>query len=339
MPFFDYQLPEHLIAQHPALRRDEARLMVLRRSTGAIEHRTFRDLPELLEPGDLVVLNDTKVLPARLIGMREETGGKWEALFLAERDGLWEMLAHTRGHPGSGTVFVTDSGLKLTLRGRTGDHHWLMEPADAGSPVELLARHGHIPLPPYIRKGRDEPGDAERYQTVYAKRAGSVAAPTAGLHFTPDLLARVESRGIGIARVTLHVGLGTFAPMKTDPESHRMHRERCEVTQGTVDAIQASRARGSHVVAVGTTTARTLESAARPDSLRPFRGETDLYSRPPFEFRVVDALVTNFHLPRTTLLLLAAAFAGEKLLERAYQEAIAREYRFFSYGDAMLVLR
>jgi len=339
VPFFDYHLPEHLIAQYPVARRDESRLLVVRRETSRLEHRTFRDLPELLAPGDLLVLNDTKVLPARLVGIREETGGRWEALFLGESDGLWEMLAHTRGHPVSGTVFVADSGLRMTLRGRTGDHHWLMEPSESGPPEEVLLRHGHIPLPPYIRKGRDEQGDAERYQTVYARQLGSVAAPTAGLHFTPEVLAGMADRGIEHAQVTLHVGLGTFAPIKADdPTKHTIHREWCEVTPEAVDAIRAAKSRGGRVIAVGTTTTRTLESAARPDGLRPFRGETCLFIHSPFEFRVVDGLITNFHLPRTTLLLLVAALTGEELLQRTYAEAIAREYRFYSYGDAMLVL-
>jgi S-adenosylmethionine:tRNA ribosyltransferase-isomerase len=335
----DYRLPEHLIAQHPAARRDESRLLVVRRDSGTLEHRTFRDLPDLLAPGDLLVLNDTKVLSARVVGRREATGGKWEGLFLAEKDGLWEMLAQTRGYPEVGTAFVTDTGLRLTLRGRTAERHWLMEPDPKGSPAELLARFGHIPLPPYIRKGSDEDADRERYQTVYAKHIGSVAAPTAGLHFTPELFDRLAARGIGAAKVTLHVGLGTFAPVKVeDPVKHAIHREWCEVTQSTVDTIGAAKARGGRVVAVGTTTTRTLESAARAGALKPFAGETDLYILPPFAFRVVDAMVTNFHLPRTTLLLLVSALAGEELLRTAYAEAVAREYRFYSYGDAMVVL-
>ena len=338
--FFDYSLPEHLIAQHPVSRRDESRLLIVRRGLGKLEHRTFRDLPEILNRGDLLVLNDTKVLPARLIGSRDSTGGKWECLFLSQTsDGLWEVLAKTRGHPGSGTTFVSNTGLKLTLRGRTDDHHWLMQPEEAGSPVELLQRYGHVPLPPYIRKGTEVQGDAERYQTVYAERAGSVAAPTAGLHFTPELFERLSAKGIETTKVTLHVGLGTFAPMKVeDPTKHVIHREWCEVNQATVDVINATRTRGSRVVAVGTTTTRTLETAARPDGLKPFSGETGLYIHSPFEFKVVDALVTNFHLPRTTLLLLVGAFTGCELLAKAYTEANAREYRFYSYGDAMLVL-
>jgi S-adenosylmethionine:tRNA ribosyltransferase-isomerase len=340
MHFFDYTLPEHLIAQHPAAERDAARLLVVRRESCSIEHRVFRDLPELLAPGDLVVLNDTRVLPARLVGQRESTGGKWEGLFLRTTEsGLWEMLAQTRGYPEIGTAFVTDTNLRFVLRGRTDDRHWLMQPQEQGTPPELLARYGHIPLPPYIRKGREEASDRERYQTVYAAAGGSVAAPTAGLHFTPAVFERLAARGIGTARVTLHVGLGTFAPVKVeDPTKHVIHREWCEVKPDTVEAIRAAKGKGGRVVAVGTTTTRTLESAARPDVLRPFCGETGLFIHAPFEFRVVDALVTNFHLPRTTLLLLVGAFAESELLGAAYAEAVAREYRFFSYGDAMLVL-
>lgn len=338
--FFDYQLPEQLIAQHPAARRDESRLLVVRRGLGALEHRIFRDLPELLARGDLLVLNDTLVVPARLVGRREATSGKWEGLFLSQNpDGLWEMLAQTGGYPQEGSRFISDTGLRLTLRGRTPDRHWLMEPEPGGNAMELLKQYGHIPIPPYIRKGQAWSGDEERYQTVYAERAGSVAAPTAGLHFTPELFDRLSTAGIGTARVTLHVGLGTFLPVKVDdPAQHPMHSEWCEVGRGAVDAIQAARARGHRVVAVGTTTTRTLESAALPAGLQPFSGPTSLYIRPPFEFQVVDALITNFHLPHTTLLLLVGAFAGSELLEHAYREAIARGYRFYSYGDAMLVL-
>jgi S-adenosylmethionine:tRNA ribosyltransferase-isomerase len=340
-PFFDYDLPEDLIAQHPAARRDESRLLVVRRASGAIEHLTFRDLPELLAPGDLLVLNDTRVLPARLLGRREKTGGRWEGLFLRRTDdGLWELLAKSRGYPRVGEVIVTNPGpFRLHVRGRTGEKHWLMEPDSPGDPVELLGRFGHIPLPPYIRKGRAGEADVERYQTVFAERTGSVAAPTAGLHFTPELFGRLADRGIGTTRVTLHVGLGTFEPVKVDdPAKHRIHAEWCEVSPATVDAIAACKGRGGRVVAVGTTTTRTLESAARPDGLGPFVGETALYIHPPFGFQVIDALVTNFHLPRTTLLLLVGAFAGPDLLHRAYVEAIRERYRFYSYGDAMMVL-
>jgi S-adenosylmethionine:tRNA ribosyltransferase-isomerase len=337
--FLDYDLPEHLIAQEPAARRDDARLLVVRRDTGALEHRVFRDLPDLLRPGDLLVLNDTKVIPARLVGRRERTGGKWEGLFLRETPDGWELLAQTRGYPRVGEPFVTESGLRLTLAGRTAERHWLMWPDPPGPAADLLSAHGQVPLPPYIRKGRAADADRQRYQTVYAERAGSVAAPTAGLHFTPELLDRLAAAGVRTARVTLHVGLGTFAPVTAaDPTKHPIHSEWCEVGPETVDAIHAAKARGGRVVAVGTTTTRTLESAARPGGLKPFRGETGLFIRPPFEFRVTDALLTNFHLPRTTLLLLVQAFAGSELLRTAYAEAVAHGYRFYSYGDAMVIL-
>ncbi len=340
MPFFDYTLPEGLIAQHPAPERDAARLLVVCRTARMIEHRVFRDLPELLAPGDLVVLNDTHVLPARLVGRRETTGGKWEGLFLRTvPGGLWEMLAQTRGYPKIGTTFITDTGLRVVLISRTDDRHWLMAPQEAGAPPELLSRYGHIPLPPYIRKGREESADRERYQTIYAHTSGSVAAPTAGLHFTPAVFDRLAARGIATARVTLHVGLGTFAPVKTeDPTKHTIHHEWCEVTPDVVEAIRATKARGGRVVAVGTTTTRTLETAAQSEGLHPFCGETGLFIHAPFEFRAIDAILTNFHLPRTTLLLLVGAFAGDDLLRTAYTEAIANEYRFYSYGDAMIVL-
>lgn len=339
--FFDFDLPDRLIAQHPAERRDQARLLVLRKDSGALEHHVFHELPDLLAPGDLVVLNDTKVLPARLLGRRESSGGAWEALFLrTTADGLWEMMAKTRGHPVRGEGFASEPGpFRLILRDRTPERHWLMEPDPPGSPEELLARFGHVPLPPYIRKGRAAAGDAERYQTVFAEHSGSVAAPTAGLHFTPELLEQLHARGIDVAHVTLHVGLGTFEPVKAeDPAKHEIHSEWCEVSEATVDAIAKCKVRGGRVIAVGTTTTRTLESAARPDGLKPYRGETGLYILPPFDFQVVQGLVTNFHLPRTTLLMLVAAFAGTDLLRKAYEEAIRNEYRFYSYGDAMLVL-
>jgi S-adenosylmethionine:tRNA ribosyltransferase-isomerase len=337
--FFDYDLPPHLIAQEPAADRDASRLLVLDRSTGSLTHRHFRDLPDLLSPGDLLVLNDTRVLPARLVGRRERTGGKWEGLFLRQTpDGLWELLAQTRGHPATGEVIAIDPGpLRLTLRSRAGGH-WLAEPSLAGSPAELLAVSGQVPLPPYIRKGQAGTADKDRYQTVYARADGSVAAPTAGLHFTPAVFDRLRARGIGWATVTLHVGLGTFEPIKTaDPSQHRMHAEWGEVSVSTVEAVRACRARGSRVIAVGTTATRAIESAARGGELRPWRGETDIYIYPPYRFRAIDGLITNFHLPRTTLLLLVAAFAGSELVKRAYEEAVRDEYRFYSYGDAMFV--
>lgn len=337
---FEYDLPPHLIAQEPAPDRDAARLLVADRATGAITHHHFRDLPELLSPSDLLVLNDTRVLPARLVGRRERTGGKWEGLFLRRTaDGLWELLAQTRGHPTTGEVIVIEPGpLRLTLRGRTNGH-WLAEPDPPGTPAELLAKSGQVPLPPYIRKGQAGPSDRERYQTVYARADGSVAAPTAGLHFTQAVLDRLRARGIATATVTLHVGLGTFEPMKTnDPAQHRMHAEWGEVSTATVDAIRTCTARGGRVIAVGTTATRALESAVRDGELHPWTGETDIFIYPPYQFHIVNGLITNFHLPRTTLLLLVAAFAGPELVRAAYAEAIRQSYRFYSYGDAMLVL-
>lgn len=338
--FFDYNLPENLIAQWPADRRDHSRLMVLNRREQTIVHHHFHELPQFLRAPDLLVLNDTRVLPARIIGHRENTGGKWECLYLNEdASGTWEVLAQTRGYPEVGETFLSHSGLQLQLVGRTDDRHWLMKPQAEGTTTELLVAHGQIPLPPYIRKGEAEASDSERYQTVYAQHAGSVAAPTAGLHFTPELLTQLEEQGIANARVTLHVGLGTFAPVKAeDPTQHKIHAEWCEVSSRTVEQIQAARATGGRIIAVGTTTTRTLESAAQSGKLQPFRGPTECFIHPPYTFQVVEGLLTNFHLPRTTLLLLVQALSGSELLERAYAEAIANEYRFFSYGDAMLIL-
>lgn len=337
--FFDYRLPEHLIAQEPAEVRDESRLLVVNRASGEIQHQRFRDLPELLSPGDLVVLNDTRVLPARLIGRREKTGGKWEGLFLRQTpEGLWEMLAQTRGHPEIGETIVLEPGpLKLTLRGRSGGH-WLAEPSSSATVFEILGQAGHIPLPPYIRKGKESEEDRERYQTVFAERDGSIAAPTAGLHFTSGLLERLRFRGIATAKVTLHVGLGTFEPIKVeDPTQHPMHAEWGEVTAETVAAIRECHANGNRVIAIGTTVTRALESAAAKGELAPWKGETRIFIHPPYRFRSINGLVTNFHLPRTTLLMLVSAFAGSDLIRRAYEEAIRHEYRFFSYGDAMLI--
>ena len=339
MLFFDYELPERLVAQHPAARRDEARLLVVRVGTGELEHRVFRELPSLLRAGDLVVRNDTRVTPARLVGTRVATGGQWEALYLRDDGRAWELLAKTRGYPEVGETFRTATGLTLTLVGRTPERHWLMTPDLPGPAAEVLLAHGSVPLPPYIRKGRAEAADAERYQTVYARHPGSVAAPTAGLHFTPEVFAELQARGVGTASVTLHVGLGTFASVKTDdPTAHAIHAEWCEVSTETAAAVGQTHSDGGRVVAVGTTTARTLETAAASGGVQPFRGESSLFVRPPHRFRAVDILLTNFHLPRTTLLLLVQSLTGGELLRHAYAEAVREEYRFFSYGDAMLVL-
>jgi S-adenosylmethionine:tRNA ribosyltransferase-isomerase len=338
---FDYELPPHLIAQHPAPQRDQSRLLVMRRGGPVVAHRVFADLPEFLSHGDLLVLNDTRVVPARLLGHRADTGGKWEGLFLRETaDGLWELLSQTRGRLMLGeTVHVEAppvAPLPLELVSKTPDRHWLARPHGEGTTTELLARYGRVPLPPYIRKGRAGEDDRERYQTVYAQQTGAVAAPTAGLHFTPELFERLRQRGVGCAFVTLHVGIGTFQPIQVeDVTQHHVHREWCELPAETVTAVDACKGR---VIAVGTTSVRVLETVAASGPLRAWRGESDLTIRPGFEFLAVDALVTNFHLPRSSLLMLVAAFTGLEPMREAYREAVEREYRFYSYGDAMLIL-
>lgn len=348
LEWFDYDLPKELIAQEPLPQRDHARLLVLYRDRATWQHRHVYDLPDLLRPGDLIILNNTKVIPARLYGIRASTSGRWEGLFLKERpNGQWELLAQTRGKPRLGEQFIVEannaaanvSPLILTLEDRTAQGHWLCRPSIQAPPEQLLALYGHVPIPPYIRQGHDRPEDRERYQTIYAERPGSVAAPTAGLHFTPRLFERLTERQIGLAYVTLHVGVGTFQPITaTDAAQHQMHAEWCEIPEETAQRIRACRSQGGRIVAVGTTTVRTLETVAQTGPIRAWCGETHLYIRPPFTFRAVDILMTNFHLPRSSLLVLVSAFAGLDLIKRAYQEAIRQRYRFYSYGDAMLII-
>jgi S-adenosylmethionine:tRNA ribosyltransferase-isomerase len=350
---YDYDLPCDLIAQQPLDDRDAARLLVVRRADGLLMHRHVRDLPELLEPGDLVVVNDTRVVPARLVGRRAVTGGAWEGLFLhVERDGehagAWRLLAKTRGSPALGEriVLVDRDGRNaadLILVGRAAGGAWLARPLMEEPAEATLVRVGRVPLPGYIRGGADEPGDTARYQTVFARESGSAAAPTAGLHFTERLLDSLAARGIGRATVTLHVGLDTFRPIATERlEDHPMHTEWCACPPETTSAVKAARARGGRVVAVGTTAVRTLETAARAatpgDGIAPWSGPTDLFIRPGHTFRAVDCMLTNFHMPLTTLMVLVSTFAGRDLVARAYAEAIRERYRFLSYGDAMLFL-
>lgn len=341
MDFLDYELPPDRIAQRPCEPRDAARLLVVRRATGQLEHHTFRDLPDLLASGDLLVRNDTKVLAARLLGRREWTGGKWEGLFLRQSpDGLWELMAQAGGavRPGE-WVAINPGPLRLELVSRTPEGHWLARPDRLGDPATLLAAHGRMPLPPYIRRGRADASDVDRYQTVFAAHPGAVAAPTAGLHFTPTVFDRLRLYGISWANVTLHVGPGTFQPIRADDyRDHVMHSEWGELPEATVEAISNCRTGGGKVVAVGTTTVRVLETVAASGPLRPWSGETTIYIHPPFPFRAVDALITNFHLPRSTLLLLVAAFAGVDLIREAYRVAVAENYRFYSYGDAMMIV-
>lgn len=340
MIFLDYELPPELIAQYPAQRRDESRLMFVHRATRTIQHHVFRDLPTLLRAGDLLVLNNTQVLPARLYGRRQSTGGKWEGLFLGESGGLWELACQTRGQLHTGEIIEIDPpGLRLQLVEKTNEGRWRAAPEPSGSTLSLLQKHGHIPLPPYIRKGRAEAADAQRYQTIYARQPGAVAAPTAGLHFTPEVFEALAARGIERAFLTLHVGAGTFEPIRTeDYRQHVMHAEYGELPASTAAAILRCRQRGGRVVAVGTTSVRVLETVAASGEIREWRGETGLYIHPPYPFRAVDALITNFHLPRSTLLLLVGAFAGGELLRDAYAAAVAEKYHFYSYGDAMLIV-
>lgn len=344
---FDFELPPDRIAQQAAEPRDSARLLVVDRATGSWEHRTFADLPSLLQPGDILARNNSRVVPARLVGTRAQTGGRWEGLFLhAQPDGIWEVLAKTRGRPEAGERVAVgpDGGLTLILLERLSEGRWRVRPERPGDPVALLEAYGTVPLPPYIRKGIESPGDRERYQTVYARDPGSVAAPTAGLHFTPEVLARLADRGVGTVDLTLHVGIGTFRPIEAERiEDHTLHAESAELSPSAAESLNAARARGGRVVAVGTTSARVLETAARDAAISaqpftPFRGETALYLRPGHVFRGVDALLTNFHLPKSSLLVLVSALAGVNLIRRAYTEAIRANYRFYSFGDAMLIL-
>ena len=346
---YDYDLPADRIAQEPLADRSAARLLVVDRGSGSLTHRHVRDLPEILQPGDLVVVNDTRVVPARLVGRREKTGGRWEGLFLRSDDatGAWQVLASTRGRPAVGERVIlvnhdNADAAAIELLGRSAGGSWLVRPAAgaaAGGVEELLERVGRVPLPGYIRGGAEGPGDSDRYQTVFAKHRGSAAAPTAGLHFTPELLAALDARGIGRASVTLHVGLDTFRPITAERlDDHPMHTEWCVCPAETVAAVTATRARGGRVVAIGTTATRTLETAARGGSLALWSGPTDLFIRPGHAFRAVDCLLTNFHMPRTTLMVLVSTFASRGLIAAAYAEALRDGYRFLSYGDAMLLV-
>ncbi len=346
-----YDLPPELIAQRAIEPRDAARLLVLDRATGALHHRIFRDLGDYLAPGDCLVLNDTRVIPARFF-LRRRTGGRVEALFLRATPDGWLVLLRggARLRPGE-RLECERHPTQLVLRARRERGEALLQPDPPIAPLDLLARVGQTPLPPYIHRGADghgppEPGDAERYQTVYAAQPGAVAAPTAGLHFTAALLESLAARGVSRVHVTLHVGPGTFTPIETDDlADHAMHAEWFSVTQAAAETLRATRARHGRLVAVGTTVTRVLESVAGAapdlppdDALRATEGWTRLFIYPPYRFRLVDALITNFHLPGSTLLALVMAFASPDLIRRAYAAAIAERYRFYSYGDAMLIL-
>lgn len=352
---FHFDLPPELIAQQPAPRRDQSRLLVVHRTEHRLQHLQFQDFPNLLRTGDVLVLNNSRVIPARLHGINPLTGGKFEILLLEENlaNDWWAMMRPgKRARTGTRIQLLDKTGTATDCFGEvTGlneEGHRRLRFSGAANIFDQLDRLGETPLPPYIERHGEQAGDRERYQTVYAAAAGSVAAPTAGLHFTPELLETIRARGVKTCFVTLHVGAGTFLPVKAENVAdHRMHAERFEIGEATVSAVNAAKESGRRVVAVGTTAIRALESVARQNSgkLNVYAGKTDIFIFPPATFQIVDALLTNFHLPESTLLMLVSAFAvpGEKVRGRdlvlaAYAEAIRERYRFFSYGDAMLVL-
>ena len=334
---FDFQLPEELIAQTPLERRDASRLLTLDRDSGAVGHHHFYDLPGFLRPGDCLVLNDSRVLPARLIG-RRLTGGACEVLLLVDRgEGLWECLVRPgrKLRPGARVIFG-DGQLTATVEAELADGKRAVRFHYQGIFLEILEQLGKMPLPPYIKA---ELADQERYQTVYSKVVGSAAAPTAGLHFTPQLLEDVQKNGVKVCYVTLHVGLGTFRPVKVEEiTDHEMHSEFCMISQETADTINETKRNGGRVICVGTTSCRTVESFSAEDGTMSERsGWTNIFIYPGYRFKVLDALITNFHLPQSTLIMLVSALAGREHVLAAYEEAVREKYRFFSFGDAMFI--
>ncbi len=336
---FYYDLPSELIAQTPLERRDSSRLMVLDKETGEVQHRHFYDLPQYLRPGDCLVLNDSRVLPARLLGRREPSGGAVEVLLLVDRgENCWECLVRPgrKLHPGQKVVFGDGSLLTAQIKEELPGGNRIVEFFYEGIFLEILEQLGKMPLPPYIKA---ELQDGERYQTVYSKEVGSAAAPTAGLHFTKELLAQIEAMGVKVCYVTLHVGLGTFRPVKEeDPTEHEMHSEFCMISAQTAQTINETKKNGGRVICVGTTSCRTLESwAAEDGTMKESAGWTDIYIYPGYRFKVLDCLVTNFHLPESTLIMLVSALAGREQVLNAYAKAVEERYRFFSFGDAMFI--
>ena len=337
---YDFELPPDRIAQYPVEPRDESRLMVVDRASGRISHHRFHDLKELIPAGDALVLNATKVFRARLLGKRD-SGAPAEVLLLRPLGGdRFEAMVSPGGKLRPGRVVHVAQGLDVEILEITERRTRIVHLTAAGGNVEAaIERHGHVPLPPYIERA-DTERDAQRYQTVYARESGSVAAPTAGLHFTPELLGALDSRGVRRVELVLHVGAGTFKPVEVEnPAEHVMHEEWYSIPEAAASALNATRARGGAIWAVGTTSTRSLESAVRSDgSFEPTSGETDIFIHPPYRFGAVDKLITNFHLPRSTLVMLVAAFAGYELTMRAYREAVDGGYRFYSYGDAMAIV-
>jgi len=337
---FDYELPEKYIAQTPLERRDHSRLMVLERKSGEITHAVFKEIGNYLRAGDILVANETRVIPARLYARKLPSGGRVEILLLRKRDHrTWEALVGGKG-------LITGRQVQVEARypGEISPQGEIIEVLDGPERVIQFDRAlegffpdiGHVPLPPYIHTRLDDP---ERYQTVYAKYPGSAAAPTAGLHFTPELIGELANQGIKFASVTLHVGLDTFAPVnENDPREHRMHTEWCQISKETAEKINEAKAKGGRVVTVGTTSVRTLEQAVKSGSLKATEGPTDLYILPGYKFQIIDAMITNFHLPRSTLIMMVSAFAGREMILDAYEVAKRENYRFYSFGDAMLIL-
>jgi len=345
---FDYDLPLELIAQEPPIQRDGARMMVLDRAARTIQHRRFSDLPAYLRVHDLLVVNDTRVIPARVFGRKAKagTGGRVEFLLLEETEpGIWDALMRSRRRPKVGEQVILDDNLAVATVREDGELGRVKVRMESQLPwLEVLDRIGQTPLPPYIQRKEATPerraADKIRYQTIFAREPGAVAAPTAGLHFTLEVFSRLAAQGVDHATVTLHVGIGTFRPVVVENiEDHRMENERWQIPEATAKKIAAAKAGGGRVVAVGTTSVRTLESAAaRPEGFGAGQGRTDLFIYPPYEFKMADAMVTNFHLPKSTLLMMISAFAGRDFVLEAYREAIRERYRFYSYGDCMLIL-
>jgi len=365
---WQFELPADLIASRPAASRDESRLLVVNRQNNSITHSHIRQLPVWLNQNDRLIFNNTKVLPARLFGFRTSTGGRWEGLYVEELSpGRWHILSDTRGRMLAGEtvtvvpayadhsrgvgqlydaeqladVSTTQNTLLLTLLEKRPDGGWIVAPSVDRPPIQLLEEFGSLPLPPYMGRKLADDEDRERYQTQFASEPGAVAAPTAGLHFTKSLLEECSRKGILSAELTLHVGIGTFRPVTVSHLSeHLMHEEWCRLPKETCQAIEETRQRNGRIIAVGTTSVRTLESAAvaKGVPLQPWQGRTNLFIQPGFRFQAIDCLLTNFHLPGSTLLVLVAALAGYELIMEAYQQAVAERYRFYSYGDAMLIL-
>ncbi|MDD4957600.1 MAG: tRNA preQ1(34) S-adenosylmethionine ribosyltransferase-isomerase QueA [Candidatus Omnitrophica bacterium] len=332
---FQYSLPKGLIAQRPLSERDTSRLMVVDRIAGTVDEKTFSDILSFLDPGDCLVVNDTKVVPVRFYG-RRESGGQVEIFLLDTRGEKLTALVNPSKRIRDGEIILVSDKIEVRVLGKSGPARIV----EFDRPLEEALKYGHIPLPPYIER-EDVPSDRKDYQTVYAEKEGASAAPTAGLHFTDELIKRISVKGVNIARITLHTGYGTFAPVKTEHiEDHQMHSEYFEITKAAADIINSTKDKGGRIVAVGTTSTRALESAAEPEAgrVKPFSGRTNLFIYPGYKFKIVSRMITNFHLPGSTLLMLVSAFAGRDLILRAYKEAVEREFRFFSYGDAMLIV-